>query len=221
MVTPEPPYTDSIPEKIAPGVLTPHASTLKLLPNQVVAMSESISINASTGTKIKYLMINNKQYVPNALDALNLKNIRMPILVGPKDKVVVALVDSKGNLINVPVVQQKSYVDLANVNFAVGQFSLNSAAKKALDLVATRVLAHGFTVIDLTGYTDAQGVSTGYNNEKLSQERGKIVASYLKSKLGKAKVTIKVEAKSHLNPIASNATAAGQAMNRRVEIAAH
>ena len=141
--------------------------------------------------------------------------------MGPKDKVVVELIDANGNVLDDPITQQSSNVALANVSFDVAKYSLSKAAKTALDKVAKVVIQHGFTFIDLTGYTDAQGLATKFNNQKLSQQRGQMTAAYLKSKLGKANISIKVEAKAHLNPVASNSTPAGQAMNRRVEISVH
>jgi len=216
--TPKTKLTGAEVQKLAPGLLVPHASKKLLVANQVVALSESISIKAPAGYSFLDLIINGKKYKVAITD---LSNIPLPILVGPKDKVVVELIDANGNVLDDPITQQSSNVALANVNFDVAKYSLSKAAKTALDKVAKVVVQHGFTVIDLTGYTDAQGLATKFNNQKLSQQRGQMTAAYLKSKLGKAKISIKVEAKAHLNPVASNSTPAGQAMNRRVEISVH
>jgi outer membrane protein OmpA-like peptidoglycan-associated protein len=203
---------------MAPGLLVPHASKKLLIANQVVALSESISIKAPAGYTFLDLVINGKRYKVATTD---LTNILLPVLVGPKDKVIVELVDADGNVLQDPITQQSSNVALANVNFDLSKYSLTKAAKKALDNVAKVDVQHGYTFIDLTGYTDAQGVNSKFNNQKLSQQRGQMTAAYLKTKLGKAKIAIKVEAKAHSNPVASNSTSAGQAMNRRVEISVH
>ena len=220
--TPDPTVTPalntSVPEVVAAGVLIPHASKKKLLPNQIVALSESIKIIAPEGTTLKDLVINNKVYV---IKASSLTNIPVPVLVGPKDKIIVELVDPNAFVIEVPVKQQLGYLALANVNFDLGTATLTAAAKKVLDLVVKDVKARGYTFIDLTGYTDAQGATSGFNNQALSQVRVKAVSTYLKSKFGKTKVAIKVEAKAHLNPVGSNKTAAGQLLNRRVDVAVH
>lgn len=216
--TPKTKLTSAQVQKLAPGLLVPHASKKLLVANQVVALSESISIKAPVGYSFFDLIINGKKYKVAITD---LSNIPLPVLVGPKDKVVVELIDANGNVLDDPITQQSSNVALANVNFDVAKYSLSKAAKTALDKVAKVVVQHGFTFIDLTGYTDAQGLARKFNNQKLSQQRGQMTAAYLKSKLGKAKISIKVEAKAHLNPVASNSTPAGQAMNRRVEISVH
>ena len=220
--TPDPTVTPalntSVPEVVAAGVLIPHASKKKLLPNQIVALSESIKIIAPAGTTLKDLLINKKVYLVKTSD---LTNIPVPVLVGPKDKIIVELIDPNEYVIEVPVKQQLGYLGLANVNFGLGSAALTVPAKKVLDLVVKDVKARGYTFIDLVGYTDAQGAASGFNNQKLSQTRAKAVSTYLKLKLGKTKVAIKVEAKAHLNPVGSNKTAAGQFLNRRVDVAVH
>jgi len=216
--TAAPEFNTAVPEVVAAGVLIPHASKKKLLPNQIVALSESIKIIAPAGTTLKDLVINKKVYLVKASD---LTNIPVPVLVGPKDKIIVELIDPNAFVIEVPVKQQLGYLGLANVNFGLGSAVLTAPAKKVLDMVVKDVKARGYTFIDLIGYTDAQGATSGFNNQALSQVRVKAVSTYLKSKFGKTKVVIKVEAKAHSNPVGSNKTAAGQALNRRVDVAVH
>ena len=216
--TATPEFNTTVPEVVAAGVLKPHVSKKKLLANHIVALSESIEIIAPTGTTLKDILINKKVYV---VKASSLTNIPVPVLVGPKDKIIVELIDPNEYVIEVPVKQQIGNLDLANVNFGLASAALSVAAKKVLDLVVKDVKARGYTFIDLTGYTDAQGAASGFNNQKLSQTRAKAVSTYLKLKLGKTKVAIKVEAKAHLNPVGSNKTAAGQFLNRRVDVAVH
>ena len=109
----------------------------------------------------------------------------------------------------------------ANVYFETAKSTLSAAGMATLDKLIQGILSHGLTSVLVTGFTDAQGVTTGYDNQALSQARAHQVAAYLASKLGSSNVTIKVAAKSHLNPVASNATAVGQALNRRVEVMVH
>ena len=216
--TAAPEFNTTVPEVVAAGILKPHASKKKLLANHIVTLSESIEIHAPAGTILKDILINKKVYV---VKASSLTNIPVPVLVGPKDKIIVELIDPNEYVIEVPVKEQLGNLDLANVNFGLGTAALTVPAKKVLDVVVKDVKARGYTFIDLTGYTDAQGAASGFNNQKLSQTRAKAVSTYLKSKLGKTKVTIKVEAKAQLNPVGSNKTAAGQFLNRRVDVAVH
>ena len=120
-----------------------------------------------------------------------------------------------------PVTPKPTAPVSVSVYFDTAQSTLTPAATATLDKLVQGILTHELTSVLVTGYTDAQGVATGYNNQALSQARAHQVAAYLQSKLGSSNVTIKVAAKSHLNPVASNATSAGQALNRRVEITAH
>lgn len=69
--------------------------------------------------------------------------------------------------------------------------------------------------VELTGYTDNAGILS--DNISISEKRARFVADYLISR-GVAAHRIKVSGKGPLNPAAPNRTAAGRAMNQRVEI---
>jgi outer membrane protein OmpA-like peptidoglycan-associated protein len=71
------------------------------------------------------------------------------------------------------------------------------------------------TVVDVYGYTDAQG-SDAYNKD-LSQRRAVAVATTLAAQ-GVAQQRFYIEGRGEADPIASNATEVGRAQNRRVEI---
>lgn len=84
--------------------------------------------------------------------------------------------------------------------------------------LAKAIKAAGATTVTLTGYTDNQG-STKLN-ATLSRQRALEVKIVLKKALINMKdgaVSIAVVAGGASNPVASNATAAGRALNRRVE----
>ena len=65
------------------------------------------------------------------------------------------------------------------------------------------------------GYTDSVG-STAFN-QKLSEQRAAAVRSYLVGK-GVDASRIQSQGRGEKEPVATNATAQGQAQNRRVEI---
>ena len=73
--------------------------------------------------------------------------------------------------------------------------------------------AQGFTTIRVEGHTDGQGGSK--NAEKLSQARADAVVAYLAKYV---KVEASTLAKSEKTPVASNASATGQAKNRRAVV---
>jgi hypothetical protein len=84
--------------------------------------------------------------------------------------------------------------------------------------LAKAVKAAGASTVTLTGYTDNQG--TAMYNATLSHQRALEVKILLKKDLIGLKdggVSIAVVAGGASNPVASNATAAGRYLNRRVE----
>lgn len=85
-------------------------------------------------------------------------------------------------------------------------------AKEADRLKSSLADAYSITVV---GHTDSTG-SAAYNNE-LSKRRANAVADYLMT-LGAPKDKIRTLGAGASDPIASNSTAEGQAINRRAEV---
>lgn len=117
-----------------------------------------------------------------------------------------------------PVRSRKPNVTLkSDLAFGFNSSLLSSAAKTAIAQVAHQVRkAHLKGTIYVDGYTDSIG-SAAYG-QVLSQQRADAVASYLRSRLGNAPVTVVPVGHGEADPIASNATPAGQKQNRRVTI---
>jgi outer membrane protein OmpA-like peptidoglycan-associated protein len=117
-----------------------------------------------------------------------------------------------------PVRAHKPNVTLkSDLAFGFDSASLSTAAQHAIAQVAYQVRrAHLVGTIYVDGYTDNLG-SAAYG-KVLSQERADAVASYLRSHLGNADVTVVPVGHGEAHPIASNATTAGQEQNRRVTI---
>lgn len=84
-----------------------------------------------------------------------------------------------------------------------------------LEQWAAFMLEREESTVELTGYTDNSGVLS--ENIGISERRARFVADYLISR-GVAARRIKVYGKGPLNPAAPNRTAAGRALNQRVEI---
>ncbi len=90
----------------------------------------------------------------------------------------------------------------------------DSTVEKYLDEVANRVKASG-EKITLTGHTDDRGDDN--SNKRLGQMRADIVKRYLVSK-GVPANKIVATSDGEKSPIATNATKAGRAKNRRTEL---
>lgn len=107
---------------------------------------------------------------------------------------------------------------VATVNFGSGQTGLSSKAKEMLDGVADQLMASD-AKITVVGHADGTPVLRGSyrSNWDLSQARANSAAKYLKSK-GIDADRIETIGMAHTKPIASQNTAAGRSMNRRVEV---
>ncbi len=102
------------------------------------------------------------------------------------------------------------------VLFAFNSAKLSPEGKKALDGVIERLRTFDkVKSIVITGHTDSIG-SAAYN-QKLSERRANAVRDYLISR-GVNPALITAIGKGESEPIASNKTREGRAMNRRVEI---
>lgn len=104
-------------------------------------------------------------------------------------------------------------------NFAFDSADLSADMKTALDDVAGQLMATpGDEQIEIVGHTDSKGAE-GYN-QSLSERRAQSAADYLISK-GVNPTSISVSGMGESSPVADNATEAGRAQNRRVEIKTH
>lgn len=104
----------------------------------------------------------------------------------------------------------------ADVLFAVDKADLTPKASAVIDQAAKQLneKAKG-GVVTVTGYTDSDG-SNSYN-QKLSERRAQSVANALRKKLT-VPVQLKVSGRGETNPVASNKSEKGKALNRRVTV---
>lgn len=102
------------------------------------------------------------------------------------------------------------------VFFDEDQTNMRSGAVTNLESLAESIKASGFVrVVHVAGHTDDTG-NTKYN-ESLSEARAKSVSSYLASR-GIPSVQIETKSFGATQPIATNATAGGRQLNRRVDV---
>lgn len=108
-------------------------------------------------------------------------------------------------------VSSKSY----QIQFETGSASIKPESYRLLDeILQSSVVAEGLKV-GVYGHTD--NVGGAQSNQALSEARANSVKSYLLSK-GLSSQRIEAKGFGPSNPIADNATAAGRAQNRRVQI---
>lgn len=105
----------------------------------------------------------------------------------------------------------------AQANFASGKAALSAEDKAALDELARKLKGFSVDSVSIVGYTDSVGSEAA--NQKLAAARADVIKAYLVN-AGVDAARVRTEAKSAANPVADNATEAGRAKNRRVEITA-
>ena len=103
----------------------------------------------------------------------------------------------------------------ADALFDFDKAILKPEGKGKLDDLSSKLQGINLEVIIAVGHTDSVG--TDVYNQKLSIRRAESVKAYLQSK-GIEANRIYTEGKGETQPVADNKTAAGRAMNRRVEI---
>ena len=106
-------------------------------------------------------------------------------------------------------------VNMSDVLFDTGKYSLRPIAREKLAKVAGIVSGHPGLRLDVEGHTDSVG-GDDYN-QKLSEHRGTAVGDYL-TKEGMAPGSVTTKGLGKADPVASNDTAAGRQQNRRVEL---
>ncbi len=101
------------------------------------------------------------------------------------------------------------------VTFDVGSATLKPSFRATLDQVAQSLKDYPDSLIDVYGHTDSTG-SDAFN-QTLSENRARTVANYLISQ-GVPAARLRSQGFGETMPVADNATEAGRAKNRRVEI---
>lgn len=124
-------------------------------------------------------------------------------------------VDEKGCATEVVTITKKQIVLSGDTNFEFNKATLLPSANRLLDEAANIMKDNPETHWKIEGHTDAVG-SESYNMQ-LSRERANSVVQYLVDK-GVDRDRLELVPKGESDPIATNDTQEGRAMNRRVEI---
>jgi outer membrane protein OmpA-like peptidoglycan-associated protein len=102
-----------------------------------------------------------------------------------------------------------------NITFATNSANINSTFFSVLDSVALVIAEYDKTLVVVAGHTDSDG-SDSFNQD-LSQRRASSVSKYLISQ-GILPVRLETIGFGEAQPIATNNSAEGKQLNRRVEI---
>jgi outer membrane protein OmpA-like peptidoglycan-associated protein len=103
----------------------------------------------------------------------------------------------------------------SNITFATDSANLTPRFTNVLDSVALVLKEYKQTIVEVAGHTDNTGASD--YNQSLSQQRAQAVANQLAGKGVTAERIVTVGA-GETRPVASNDTANGRQLNRRVEL---
>jgi outer membrane protein OmpA-like peptidoglycan-associated protein len=106
-------------------------------------------------------------------------------------------------------------VNMSDVLFDTGKYSLRPLAREKLAKVAGIVSGHPGLRLDVEGHTDSVGGDE--YNQRLSEQRGSAVSDYL-TQQGMPVGSLSTKGFGKTLPVASNDTATGRQQNRRVEL---
>jgi outer membrane protein OmpA-like peptidoglycan-associated protein len=107
-------------------------------------------------------------------------------------------------------------IERSSVRFGGGGIQVDAQGKALLDTIVTYLKADALiTAVYIDGHSDGQG--DRYNNRRLSEKRALEVTDYLvKEGLDAAMILTRYHGERY--PIATNETAAGRSLNRRVTV---
>jgi outer membrane protein OmpA-like peptidoglycan-associated protein len=107
-------------------------------------------------------------------------------------------------------------INMSDVLFDTAKYTLRPLARERLAKVAGIILGHPGLTLAVEGHTDSVG-SDAYN-QTLSEQRAGSVRDYLIKQGMSTTDLVPAKGFGKTNPIASNDTAAGRQLNRRVEL---
>ena len=106
--------------------------------------------------------------------------------------------------------------DVDGVHFDFDKATLRPEAKAILDEAAALLAKHERVVVEVAGHTDSTGPEA--YNQGLSERRANAVADYLSANADVPRSVFTTSGMGESQPVATNETAEGRQLNRRVEI---
>ena len=120
-----------------------------------------------------------------------------------------------GAVVDLDGCEVEAVISLEGVHFGFDESTLTPEAQAILDKAVALLDKQQSVVVEVAGHTDSVG-SEEYN-QKLSERRAVAVKDYLESK-GITATRLTARGYGEAQPVASNDTDAGRALNRRVEL---
>ncbi|MSQ99615.1 MAG: hypothetical protein EXR85_10040 [Xanthomonadales bacterium] len=120
-----------------------------------------------------------------------------------------------GAVVDMDGCEVEAVISLEGVHFGFNEATLTPEAKAILDKAAGLLKTNERVVVEVAGHTDSVG-SEEYN-QALSERRANSVKDYLESQ-GITATRLSARGYGKAQPVASNDTDAGRALNRRVEL---
>jgi len=121
-----------------------------------------------------------------------------------------------GCVTEAPKVIPEEFTLSSAVLFGVGSSKLKDNAQQSIDEILSIIATKNIEVINIYGYSDSTGSEDA--NLLLSTERANSIKKHMISSPLNPKVTINAIGKGEVDPVASNETKEGRALNRRVVI---
>ncbi|ALL07177.1 hypothetical protein AQ505_17795 [Pedobacter sp. PACM 27299] len=128
----------------------------------------------------------------------------------PVEKPAPAPVEEK----EAPAPEEKASFNFSNVQFEFNSDVLKTASFEILDQVVSQMKKSPDVVLTIHGNSSTEGSAA--HNMSLSVDRANAVKSYLVN-AGISGSKLKIKGHGATNPVTSNATEEGRALNRRVE----
>lgn len=126
------------------------------------------------------------------------------------------LLKARRDLLVQETVEQLAMQVQTDVLFDVGKYEIKSSAEPTLKQVALILAEYPQGKVIVTGFADSTG--TSQDNLELSRKRGEAVKTYLLEKSGISSERIVAKGMGEAKPVATNLSATGRQLNRRVEI---
>ena len=121
-----------------------------------------------------------------------------------------------GAVVDLDGCEVEAVIELPGVYFDFDKATLKPEAKVVLNEAAALLNQHERVVVEVAGHTDSTG-SDAYN-QGLSERRANAVADYLSANADVPRSVFTTSGMGESQPVATNETAEGRQLNRRVEI---
>jgi outer membrane protein OmpA-like peptidoglycan-associated protein len=186
-------------------------NTSKKKPNQVAGSNVQVSWQAVPNATSYQILMGGKVVGTTTSTSFELKNIVFNRAIS-----VVALGNDGTSSEAVSVEADLSSVKIGNINYGFNTWKVSKKAKDALKSVVKLIKKSDVDIVVLQGHTDIIG--SKWSAKWLSTMRAKAVMKFLQKRLKGLGIKFKIVSIGSADPVASNKTAKGRALNRRVDI---